>query len=175
MTDADVDGAHIRTLLLTLFYRYFPDVIRKGYLYIAQPPLFRVQVGKEHQYAFSEDERDEILKDLLAEKESKKAVKGSKKTKVEEEIVETEVSEDEGDGVIKAKGYSIQRYKGLGEMNPGQLWETTMDPENRVMLQVYIEDAEKASDIFETLMGDEVAPRKRFIQTHAKSVKNLDI
>ncbi|MHB8871439.1 MAG: DNA topoisomerase (ATP-hydrolyzing) subunit B [Candidatus Doudnabacteria bacterium] len=175
MTDADVDGAHIRTLLLTLFYRYFPDVIRKGYLYIAQPPLFRVQVGKEHQYAFSEDERDEILKDLLAEKESKKTAKGAKKTKVEEEVVETEVSEDEGDGVIKGKGYSIQRYKGLGEMNPGQLWETTMDPENRVMLQVYIEDAEKASDIFETLMGDEVAPRKRFIQTHAKSVKNLDI
>lgn len=175
MTDADVDGAHIRTLLLTLFYRYFPDVVRRGYLYIAQPPLFRVQVGKEHQYAFSEDERDEILKDLLAEKEAKKNVKGTKKAKVEEtEVSETEVLEEE-DSATKTKGYSIQRYKGLGEMNPGQLWETTMDPENRVMLQVHIEDAEKASDIFETLMGDEVAPRKRFIQTHAKSVKNLDI
>ena len=175
MTDADVDGAHIRTLLLTLFYRYFPDVIRRGYLYIAQPPLFRVQVGKEHQYAFSEDERDEILKDLLSEKEAKKNVKVAKKAKVEEvEVSEVEVL-DEEDGATKAKGYSIQRYKGLGEMNPGQLWETTMDPENRVMLQVHIEDAEKASEIFETLMGDEVAPRKRFIQTHAKSVKNLDI
>ncbi|MEK7075496.1 MAG: toprim domain-containing protein, partial [Patescibacteria group bacterium] len=175
MTDADVDGAHIRTLLLTLFYRYFPDVIRKGYLYIAQPPLFRVQVGKEHQYAFSEGERDEILKDLLAEKEAKKTSKGSKKIKVEEEVMEGEVSEEGEDSATKAKGYYIQRYKGLGEMNPEQLWETTMDPENRVMLQVYIEDAEKASGIFETLMGDEVAPRKRFIQTHAKSVKNLDI
>lgn len=176
MTDADVDGAHIRTLLLTLFYRYFPDVIRRGYLYIAQPPLFRVQVGKEHQYAFSEDERDEILKDLLSEKEAKKNVKGAKKVKAEEvEVPETEVSEEGEDSATKAKGYSIQRYKGLGEMNPGQLWETTMDPENRVMLQVHIEDAEKASEIFETLMGDEVAPRKRFIQTHAKSVKNLDI
>ncbi len=175
MTDADVDGAHIRTLLLTLFYRYFPDVIRRGYLYIAQPPLFRVQVGKEHQYAFSEDERDEILKDLLSEKEAKKNVKGAKKVKAEEvEVPEVEVL-DEEDNATKAKGYSIQRYKGLGEMNPGQLWETTMDPENRVMLQVHIEDAEKASEIFETLMGDEVAPRKRFIQTHAKSVKNLDI
>ncbi|MEK7652161.1 MAG: DNA topoisomerase (ATP-hydrolyzing) subunit B [Patescibacteria group bacterium] len=175
MTDADVDGAHIRTLLLTLFYRYFPDVIRKGYLYIAQPPLFRVQVGKEHQYAFSEGERDEILKDLLAEKEAKKTSKVSKKAKVEEEVMEGEVSEEGEDSATKAKGYYIQRYKGLGEMNPVQLWETTMDPQNRVMLQVYIEDAEKASDIFETLMGDEVAPRKRFIQTHAKSVKNLDI
>jgi len=176
MTDADVDGAHIRTLLLTLFYRYFADIIRRGYLYIAQPPLFRVQVGKEHQYAFSEDERDEILKDLLAEKEAKKNVKGAKKAKVEEvEVSETEVLEEGEDSATKAKGYSIQRYKGLGEMNPGQLWETTMDPENRVMLQVHIEDAEKASEIFETLMGDEVAPRKRFIQTHAKSVKNLDI
>lgn len=175
MTDADVDGAHIRTLLLTLFYRYFPDVIRRGYLYIAQPPLFRVQVGKEHQYAFSDDERDEILKDLLAEKDAKKNVKAAKKAKVEEtEVSETEALEEE-DSAIKSKGYSIQRYKGLGEMNPGQLWETTMDPENRVMLQVHIEDAEKASEIFETLMGDEVAPRKRFIQTHAKSVKNLDI
>ncbi len=173
MTDADVDGAHIRTLLLTLFYRYFPDVIKRGYLYIAQPPLFRVQVGKEHQYAFSEDERDEILKDLLSEKEAKKSVKGAKKAKAPEEEIEAETTED--DGVVKGKGYSIQRYKGLGEMNPGQLWETTMDPQNRVMLQVHIEDAEKASDIFETLMGDEVAPRKRFIQTHAKSVKNLDI
>lgn len=190
MTDADVDGAHIRTLLLTLYYRYFPEIIRRGYLYIAQPPLFRVQVGKQFQYAFSEAERDEILQDLLAEKESnKKAAKGKKakaaaekegaqaEADVESDVVESDLGEagDNIDEAGKSKGYGIQRYKGLGEMNPQQLWETTMDPENRVMLQVHIEDAEKTSEIFETLMGDEVAPRKRFIQSHAKSVKNLDI
>jgi len=139
MTDADVDGAHIRTLLLTLFYRYFPDIIKNGYLYIAQPPLFRMQAGKEVHYIYNEAERDEITE------------------------------ED------KSKSWYVQRYKGLGEMNPEQLWETTMDPANRVMHQVHVQDAEKASDIFETLMGDEVAPRKKFIQTHAKTVKNLDI
>lgn len=188
MTDADVDGAHIRTLLLTLYYRYFPEVIRRGYLYIAQPPLYRVQVGKEFQYAFSDAERDEILEDMLAERDAKKVAskasnKKPKKGTAEDddnvisdavsvsEVVEGEAVDDEG----KPKNYVIQRYKGLGEMNPEQLWETTMDPENRVMLQVEIEDAEKASEIFETLMGDEVAPRKRFIQAHAKSVKNLDI
>lgn len=139
MTDADVDGAHIRTLLLTLYYRYFPEIINSGYLYIAQPPLFRMQLGKEVQYAFNEAERDEFL---------------AKK---------------------KGENVYVQRYKGLGEMNPTQLWETTMDPQNRVMLQVTIHDAQEASDIFETLMGDEVGPRKKFIQTHAKSVRNLDI
>ncbi len=197
MTDADVDGAHIRTLLLTLFYRYFPEIIRRGYLYIAQPPLFRVQVGKQFQYAFSENERDEILTDLLAEREAgkkeragAKAAKGKGKGKnadAEEETIDedgtitAEDGSETGENAIdvdetgKSKGYGIQRYKGLGEMNPQQLWETTMDPENRVMLQVHIEDAEKTSEIFETLMGDEVAPRKRFIQSHAKSVKNLDI
>ncbi|MBI4050471.1 MAG: DNA topoisomerase (ATP-hydrolyzing) subunit B [Candidatus Doudnabacteria bacterium] len=139
MTDADVDGAHIRTLLLTLFYRYFPEIITSGYLYIAQPPLFRLQVGKEVRYAFNDAERDGFL------------------------------SEHKGQSVY------VQRYKGLGEMNPSQLWETTMDPANRVMHQVTIRDAQETSEIFETLMGDEVAPRKKFIQTHAKSVKNLDI
>lgn len=142
MTDADVDGAHIRTLLLTLFYRYFPEIIRGGHLYIAQPPLYRVQVGKEVQYAYSDDEKGSILKKM---------------------------------GKDGDNGANIQRYKGLGEMNPEQLWETTMDPKNRVLLKVEVDDAEKASQIFETLMGDEVAPRKRFIQTHAKAVKNLDI
>lgn len=172
MTDADVDGAHIRTLLLTLFYRYFVDIIKSGYLYIAQPPLFRVQHGKNFVYAFSEKQRDESIKMMLAEASNKKT---AKKSKVEDAIKEdTSVSENpEGEQVIK--GVSIQRYKGLGEMNPVQLWETTMDPVNRIMLQVNIEDAEKASKIFETLMGDEVAARKHFIQTRAKHVKNLDI
>lgn len=186
MTDADVDGAHIRTLLLTLYYRYFPEIIHRGYLYIAQPPLYRVQVGKEFQYAFSDIEKEEILNDLLAERDAKRG-KGreQKKLKASVEAEQTAAAEaqgaDEGeaegteDQEMRAKGYVIQRYKGLGEMNPRQLWETTMDPDNRVMLQVKIEDAEKASEVFETLMGDEVAPRKRFIQVHAKSVKNLDI
>ena len=139
MTDADVDGAHIRTLLLTFFFRHYPAIINSGYLYIAQPPLFRMQVGKEVQYAYNDNEREEFL----AEK--------------------------------KGQSVYVQRYKGLGEMNPSQLWETTMDPKNRVMNQVTVNDAQKASEIFETLMGDEVLPRKKFIQTHAKTVKNLDI
>jgi len=184
MTDADVDGAHIRTLLLTLFYRYFPDIIKQGHLYIAQPPLFRVQVGKEFQYAFSEDERDEILKDLLKEAKDKRAGAkprtGAAKAATgtgDEASPEVLAVESEGGEIGEVAGvkYTIQRYKGLGEMNPGQLWETTMDPTARVMLQVKIDDAEKISEIFEVLMGDEVAPRKRFITTHAKAVKNLDI
>ena len=193
MTDADVDGAHIRTLLLTLYYRYFPEVIRRGYLYIAQPPLFRVQVGKNFQYAFSEGERDKIIESMLSEKESKKVenkLKGKGKKAKEDDTAAIDETEEMGDSISanvdgeteeidvttgKPKGYSVQRYKGLGEMNDIQLWETTMDPVNRVMLQVKITDAEKASDIFEMLMGDEVAPRRRFIQTHAKSVKNIDI
>jgi len=180
MTDADVDGAHIRTLLLTLFYRYFPDIIKQGYLYIAQPPLYRVQVGKAAQYAFSDDERDEVLKDLIKESEEKKKTKApSPKSKAtdedQEENVENTADEGATSSNLNGVKYSIQRYKGLGEMNPTQLWETTMDPANRVMLQVKIQDAEKVSEIFEVLMGDEVAPRKRFITTHAKAVKNLDI
>ena len=182
MTDADVDGAHIRTLLLTLFYRYFPDIIRDGHLYIAQPRLYRVQVGKDFQYAFSEDERDEILDDLIAEVKNKRAVKkAADKAKKGGDVGDgnTDEPEDGSDAVEQGSKdgvkYNIQRYKGLGEMNAGQLWDTTMDPENRVMLQVKIEDAEKISEVFETLMGDEVPPRKRFITTHAKSVKNLDI
>lgn len=177
MTDADVDGAHIRTLLLTLFYRYFPDIIKNGHLYIAQPPLFRVQVGKEFQYAFSEEERDEIIEDLTKEAASKRKDAAKAKAKAAgAEVVEDEVgSEAVEQGTMNGVKYNIQRYKGLGEMNAEQLWDTTMDPENRVMLQVLIEDAEKISEVFETLMGDEVPPRKRFITTHAKTVKNLDI
>ncbi len=183
MTDADVDGAHIRTLLLTLFYRYFPDIIKNGHLYIAQPPLYQVKVGKTAQYAFSDDERDEVLKDLIKEsKESRAkgvALRAKKKSETQElspnPLALSPDDEIETSSNIDGVKYAIQRYKGLGEMNPSQLWETTMDPENRVMLQVNIKDAEKVSEIFEVLMGDEVAPRKRFITTHAKAVKNLDI
>ena len=139
MTDADVDGSHIRTLLLTLFFRYFLEIIEKGYLYIAQPPLYRIQKGKQTEYGYTEDDKKKILSKMGTDK------------------------------VI------IQRYKGLGEMNPEELWETTMDPANRVMKQVQIEDAKEADRIFDVLMGDDVAPRKKFIQTHAKKAKNLDI
>lgn len=184
MTDADVDGAHIRTLLLTLFYRYFPDIIKNGHLYIAQPPLYKIQVGKNFQYAFSDEERTKFLEEMVKaasdKKADSKAVKG-KKAKAEAEESEEETTDDalaeEGVKVEAIGGvkYAIQRYKGLGEMNPEQLWETTMDPEKRAMLKVEIEDIEKISEVFETLMGDEVPPRKRFITTHAKAVKNLDI
>lgn len=141
MTDADVDGSHIRTLLLTLFFRHFKEVIEKGYIYIAQPPLYMITSGKEKFYAYSDKQKDAHIKTIEA--------KGSR--------------------------YLIQRYKGLGEMNPIQLWETTMNPESRKLMQVKIEDAEAADETFSMLMGDEVPPRKRFIQTRAKTVSNLDI
>ncbi len=153
MTDADVDGSHIRTLLLTLFYRYFEELIKNGHLYIAQPPLYRIQKGARVEYAYTDADKNEVLNEF------KKTA--SKKGKQE--------------GESKLTGIKIQRYKGLGEMNPEQLWETTMNPENRMMWQVVLEDAEAADRSFETLMGNEVAPRKKFIQTHAKKVKNLDI
>ena len=139
MTDADVDGEHIRTLLLTLFYRHFKEVVEQGYIYIAQPPLYKLSKGKKSWYVMTEKEKDQIYK-----------------------------KED-----IDPK--NVQRYKGLGEMNPQQLWETTMDPARRILLQVTIEDAEAADKTFDILMGSEVQPRKKFIQTHAKKVKNLDI
>ncbi len=139
MADADIDGMHIRTLLLTLFFRYFRPLIEAGYLYIAQPPLYSIHFGKEVEYAFSDEQRDRILKRL------------------------------------EGKPVHFQRYKGLGEMNPDQLWETTMNPENRILLKVNIEDVEEADRIFDVLMGSEVPPRKKFIQIHAKGVKNLDV
>ena len=139
MTDADVDGAHIRTLLLTLFYRYYLPIIQAGYLYIAQPPLYRIAKGKDIRYAYSDSEKEKILKEF------------------------------------SGQGINIQRYKGLGEMNASQLWETTMDPAVRVLRQVHIADAAESSKTFEILMGDEVAPRKLFIQTHARAVQNLDV
>ena len=169
MTDADVDGAHIRTLLLTFFFRYLPEVIQRGYIYIAQPPLFKIQKGKEIQYAYSDEERDVVLKKL----------RGGKKDDV---IANTSGGGSEGDSsevntepaVPRVGNIIISRYKGLGEMNPDQLWDTTMNPENRVLKQVYIEDAAAADEVFTMLMGDEVPPRKIFIPTHAK-LATLDI
>jgi DNA gyrase subunit B len=143
MTDADVDGAHIRTLLLTLLYRYFQPLIDNGYVYIAQPPLYKVQKGKDFRYVYTEAEREKAVKELSKDKDK--------------------------------TGINIQRYKGLGEMNPSQLWETTMDPENRLLKKVTVEDAEGADKLFDILMGQEVEPRRNFIQAQALSVKNLDI
>ncbi|MCW5876164.1 MAG: DNA topoisomerase (ATP-hydrolyzing) subunit B [Anaerolineales bacterium] len=140
MTDADVDGSHIRTLLLTFFFRYMPELIEGGFLYIAQPPLYSVTKGKTVEWAYSDAERDQVVKRMG-----------------------------------KSDKLNIQRYKGLGEMNPDQLWETTMDPERRVLLQVNIEDAAEADRTFDMLMGDSVPPRRKFIQTHAKEVQNLDV
>lgn len=170
MTDADVDGAHIRTLLLTLFYRNFPELIKQGHVYIAQPPLYRLQKGSQVRWAFSDAEKDKTIEELLGTKLEK--VKELVEKNSEKNSAEGEAEPGVGE---KIAGINIQRYKGLGEMNPDQLWETTMDPARRVMLKVNIEDAEKADEVFDVLMGSEVAPRKKFIQTHAKSVKNLDI
>lgn len=174
MTDADVDGAHIRTLLLTFFFRHMADIIDQGHLYIAQPPLYLLQAGKKKFYAYSDAERDAIIDQLTAEK---KARKSATEEPVEVDAAEeTEAVTDEEKSRLKAAGVTgIQRYKGLGEMNAEQLWETTMDPAARVMLQVNVEDAEKADAIFNKLMGEEVSLRKNFIQTHAKSVVNLDV
>ncbi|MCK8816608.1 DNA topoisomerase (ATP-hydrolyzing) subunit B [Natroniella sulfidigena] len=139
MTDADVDGAHIRTLLLTFFYRYMKPLIQKGYIYIAQPPLYKVTKGRKSEYVYNDRQLQELLNEI-----------GSKRV-------------------------SLQRYKGLGEMNPEQLWKTTMDPENRTLLQVQINDAIMADEIFTKLMGDKVKPRREFIQSHAKEAQNLDV
>lgn len=158
MTDADVDGAHIRTLLLTLFYRNFKSLIDAGHLYVAQPPLYKVQKGKQIKYAYNDEDRDEVIRELLERNNSKKSAEAAS--------VEAEV---------EAKKIIISRFKGLGEMNPIQLWETTMNPENRTILKVTADDAEAADQIFEILMGNEVAPRRKFIQTHAKNVENLDV
>ena len=158
MTDADVDGSHIRTLLLTFLYRYMTTLITSGKVYIAQPPLYKVKKGKQEFYAFDEKERDEILKRFK--------LNGKEDT---EEILEEMIEEG------NVKGVSISRYKGLGEMNPIQLWETTMNPETRTVLQVTLESAATADKIFETLMGDAVEPRREFIEKHAKYVRNLDV
>jgi len=145
MTDADVDGAHIRTLLLTFFFRQMRELVEAGYVYIAQPPLYRVQKGKQEYYAYNEAEREDVI---------------------------TRITGGKGDD---ARGLNIQRYKGLGEMNPDQLWKTTMDPESRTVMQVQIEDGAIASQLFDRLMGDDVEPRRAFIEKNAKYVKNLDV
>ena len=140
MTDADVDGAHIRTLLLTFFFRHMPELIENKYLYIAQPPLYRIQNGRKIQYAYTEGQREEMLA-ALKEKRS----------------------------------VQVQRYKGLGEMNASELWDTTMNPETRTLLRVNVEDAAAADIVFSGLMGEEVAPRRDFIRNYAKDVRNLDV
>lgn len=175
-TDSDVDGSHIRTLLLTFFYRYFPELIKRGNIYIAQPPLYRIQKGKDITYVHTEAEKEKILKKYARVKSGASAKVTKKQAKVKGFTVKTleKESEDEEESE-KLKGINIQRYKGLGEMNPDELFETTMDPDKRILKQVKIEDVERADEIFEILMGKEVEPRKRFIQTHAKGVKNLDI
>jgi DNA gyrase subunit B len=144
MTDADVDGAHIRTLLLTFFFRQMREIIGDGYLYIAQPPLYKVSHGKELFYAQTEEERDAAIGEIRSKHKNVKEVE-------------------------------VQRYKGLGEMNGEQLWDTTMNPATRTLLRVSLEDAAMADEVFDTLMGDQVPPRKKFIQTHAKYVRNLDV
>ncbi|NCB31235.1 MAG: hypothetical protein EOM66_07475, partial [Clostridia bacterium] len=140
MTDADVDGSHIRILMLTFFYRHMRPLIDQGYVYIAQPPLYKIARGKNAWYAYSDQQRDSILNEIGREPKP-----------------------------------AIQRYKGLGEMNPDQLWETTMDPDNRIMLQVHLEDAIRADEIFTVLMGDKVEPRREFIEQNSKLVTDLDV
>jgi DNA gyrase subunit B len=164
MTDADVDGSHIRTLLLTFLYRHMKELITSGKVYIAQPPLYKIKKSKEEFYAYDENERDQILKRLKVNTKEKKIAE----EKIEEPVEGEETEEKEIKGVV------ISRYKGLGEMNPEQLWETTMNPETRTILQVTLESAANADKIFETLMGDDVEPRKAFIEKHAKYA-NLDI
>ncbi|KAF0162286.1 MAG: DNA gyrase subunit B [Ignavibacteria bacterium] len=161
MTDADVDGSHIRTLLLTFLYRHMKDLITAGKVYIAQPPLYKIKKGKEELYAFDDEEREKILKRM-------KAGKDDKIVESEEEIAAAEGTDQ------PIKGILISRYKGLGEMNPEQLWSTTMNPETRTVLQVNVESAAAADKIFETLMGDAVEPRRDFIEKHAKYA-NLDV
>jgi len=161
-TDADVDGAHIRTLLLTLFYRYFRQVVEAGFIYIAQPPLYKIKKGKEINYAYSDEEKIKIIGRPSAEIDEIE--------RPDAEIDENEFAEVE----IKPNKVHIQRYKGLGEMNPEELWETTMDPAHRVLKKVNIDDAEEADKVFEILMGSEVPPRKSFIQSNAK-LAEIDI
>ncbi len=186
MTDADVDGAHIRTLLLTLFFRHFTPLVAGGHMYIAQPPLYQLKKGTTVRYAYSDEEKEKIIVDLGGNLEEAVEVGEETDEAEKDEVIINEEETDENTAGKKGKKgaaeetkkpakITIQRYKGLGEMNPEQLWETTMDPAKRIVKQVTVEDAAKADQIFDMLMGDNVAPRKNFIQTHAKKVENLDI
>lgn len=166
-TDADVDGAHIRTLLLTLFYRYFKPIIEEGYLYIAQPPLYKIQRGKETLYAYTEDEKVALIGDVAPEDSA-----GVEPAESEEGTAPEE--EEEEGGKKRAPKVHIQRYKGLGEMNAGELWETTMNPEHRILKQVSVFDAHEADKVFDILMGTDVMSRKTFIQANAHKA-NLDV
>jgi DNA gyrase subunit B len=161
MTDADVDGSHISTLLLTFFFRYMKEVVDGGHIYLAKPPLFLVKgSGNKRWYAYSDEERDDIINQLIVDRKERG----------------TNVNSE--DSILKQAGVSdVQRYKGLGEMDAEQLWDTTMNPDNRVLIQVKVEDAERADAIFTKLMGDEVSLRKSFIQSRAKDVnlEELDI
>ncbi len=172
MTDADVDGAHIRTLLLTLFYRHFNALVTNGNLYIAQPPLYQVKKGTTVKYAYSDEEKDKLVKEFGGGKAEVIETEASEEELAEENQTEEEVKVNKARAAVRI---NIQRYKGLGEMNPEQLWETTMNPASRIMKQVNVDDAALANETFEMLMGGDVAPRKHFIQTHAKKVTNLDI
>ncbi len=171
MADADVDGSHIRTLLLTLFWKHMPDLINDGKLFIAQPPLYKLKKGRQEFYAYNDQERDEIILRIRKEKADRKAAKAAEKAAVEvpEEV---EATVEEG---ATADGIVISRFKGLGEMNPDQLWATTMNPETRTLLRVSIENAAEAMHVFETLMGEAVEPRREFIERNAQYVRNLDI
>jgi DNA gyrase subunit B len=200
MTDADVDGAHIRTLLLTFFYRHMPEVVTGGYLYIAQPPLYMLPVGKRKIYAFDEDEREAIIDRLIAEKQARKVASDEAAeaavvaaAQAEGAVVEEAPDEATAAGVADAENADtgendeartrrkqagigdIQRYKGLGEMNAEQLWDTTMDPDSRVLLRVRVEDAERADAIFNKLMGEEVLLRKNFISSRATTISDNDL
>ena len=197
MTDADVDGAHIRTLLLTFFYRHMPDVVNGGHLYIAQPPLYGLPIGRKRIYAYDEVERDAIIDRLIAERTGKKTATDVDASALvaddpageaaeaapevgtpsaDGEVEETTVNDEEKNR-HKAAGITgaIQRYKGLGEMNADQLWDTTMDPGNRVLLKVTVEDAERADAIFNKLMGEEVLLRKNFISSRATTLSDADL
>jgi DNA gyrase subunit B len=167
-TDADVDGAHIRTLLLTLFYRHFRQVIDGGYIYIAQPPLYKIKRGKDVLYAYTDEEKFKLIgKDVevgdAEDEESEEAEEDKEESK-----------KNVKEKTTKSQKVSLQRYKGLGEMNASELWETTMDPKRRVLKQVTVEDAAEADRIFDVLMGNDVASRKSFIQSNAK-LANLDV
>lgn len=159
MTDADVDGSHIATLLLTFFFRYMREVVEGGYVYLAKPPLYSINRGQKKQYVYDELALNDALSSIITDKKARG------------------VAVDENDDQTKQAGVTISRFKGLGEMDAEQLWETTMNPENRVLIQVQVEDAERADAVFTKLMGDEVPLRKAFIQTRAKDVdlEELDV